>query len=141
MTLLPALPAFSSVAAQDTPPDQESVTAQVKAIAEEFEQARHEFLKKCSVANPEERAALLKKESSPSNHAAKMLSLAKDNPDDSGTFNALIWITLRVRAGAEVQEAISILVEKHSTNPRFDAKFCDALSRIPGPSRENCCGP
>lgn len=113
----------------DAPPAA-GLAGQYQQIESEYQQSQSELFASLRAAeSDEQRRELAANHPGPKAYAERMMELAKDNPEESVAFDALVWIVNASSGSALVDvqtAAVAQLVENHLE----DARLADVCTRL-----------
>src|SRR5438876_10810246 len=98
-----------------------------QALAKEYEVAREEFSNAYQRAKTDaEREKAMAKYPQPGKYAPRFLAFARKNPKDPAAIDALVWVAVYSRSGAEFDEAMKLLAADYVGSDKL-GPVCQSL--------------
>jgi hypothetical protein len=111
-----------------------SVAEQVRALRAEVQKAQQQIVTKYREAKTDEerQTVITVYTNKPQEYVGKFLDLAKKNPTDNASFDALTFVVSNAPAGAVGDEAVGLILENHLD--KVTVQVCQGLSRANSPA-------
>src|SRR3989442_103355 len=107
-----------------------------QALAKQYEAAREEFSTAYQRAKTDaEREKVAAKYPQPGKYAPRFLALARKNPKDPAAIDALVWVAVYSRSGAEFDQAMKLLAADYVGSDKL-GQVCQMLAYASTPQSE-----
>jgi len=136
LLLLGPLAAPTAQAAANTGNQPSTAAEEYQALAKQYEAAREEFSTAYQRAKTDaEREKASAKYPQPKEYAPRFLALARKNPKDPTAIDALVWVAVYSRSGAEFDEAMKLLAADYVGSDKL-GQVCQMLAFSSTPQSE-----
>jgi len=136
LLLLGPLAAPTAQAAANTGNHSSTPAEEYQALAKEHQAAMEEFGNAYQRAKTDaEREKVAAKYQQPAKSAPRFLALARKNPKDPAAIDALVWVAVNSRSGAEFDEAMKLLAADYFGSDKL-GQVCQSLVYSSSPESE-----